>query len=241
MSLTKAIKFRHLISQLTQEECVEFLSKLVVNSHMDIVVTSLFRHFAKTNQINTINSFNETLSDIIQSRKEEQKAIVCGNIKICQWPYAIIGHTASFLDQCDYFRFSSSSRSIYLGCNSPNLLHKLNVSNFANYSRTNLQRFPSVNNLAIDPLQVPERTEFEVYDSPIFNQVTTLQLDACSQNNEWVEQLFARNIVNCNTVTRLNFNTNDFEMDRKALLNLLSRFPNLKHIKLRQLYVTGAG
>eukprot|EP01083_Nonionella_stella_P284350 967973_1 len=143
MSLTNAIKFRHLISQLTDEECVSFLSKLV-HLHLDIVVTSLFLHLAKTKQTNPLNSFNESLSDIIQSRKEKPKAISFNDMKMNQLPAAIIGHTASFLPQCDYLYFSSSSRSIYLGCNSPNLLHELNVYESEDYSCINLQRFPSV-------------------------------------------------------------------------------------------------
>eukprot|EP01083_Nonionella_stella_P302024 1039465_1 len=147
MSLPNAIKFRHLISQLTHEECVSFVSKLV-HSHLDIVVTSLFRHFAKTKQTNPLNSFNESLSDIIQSRKEKPKAISFNNIKMNQLPTTIIGITASFLPQCDYFNFSSSSRSIYLGCNSPNLLHDLNVNESEDYSCINLQRFTSVHSLA---------------------------------------------------------------------------------------------
>eukprot|EP01083_Nonionella_stella_P181140 647883_1 len=103
-----------------------FLSKLV-DSHMDIIVRSLFCHFVKANpnQLNQLNSFNESLSNIIQSRKEKPKAIPTRNIKLSQLPRAVIGHTASFLSQLDYVDFSMSNRSIYLGCNSPNLLYEL--------------------------------------------------------------------------------------------------------------------
>eukprot|EP01083_Nonionella_stella_P281501 957813_1 len=129
MSLTKAIKFQHLISQLTHEECIGFLSKLV-DSHMEIIVGSLFCHFVKANQnqINQLNSFNESLSNIIQSRKEKPKAISPRNMKLSQLPRAIIGHTASFLYHHDYIDFSMSNRCIYLGCNSPSLLHALDVT-----------------------------------------------------------------------------------------------------------------
>eukprot|EP01083_Nonionella_stella_P159720 521359_1 len=132
MSLTKAIKFQYLFSQLTHEECVGFLSKLV-DSHMNIIVRSLFHHFVKANQnqINQLSSFNESLSNIIQSRKEKPKAISPRNMKLSQLPRAIIGHTASFLGQWGYIDFSMSNRSIYLGCNSPNLLQALHLSDIA--------------------------------------------------------------------------------------------------------------
>eukprot|EP01083_Nonionella_stella_P046273 123871_1 len=92
--------------------------------------------------------------------------------------------------------------------------------------------------MAIDPREFTEE-----YDSPIFNQVTTLELDACCQYDSWVEQFFARNIVNCNTVTRLNCKyfgdeDGDEEMAGKEFLDLLSRFINLKHLKLQSVWVT---
>eukprot|EP01083_Nonionella_stella_P115796 343665_1 len=120
MSLAKVIEFRHLITQLTSEERVAFLSKLV-DSHMDIYIWSgLFHYFAQSNQLDEVNRFNRSLSDIIQSRKEKPKTISTRNIKLHQLPRAIVGYTASFLDQWDYIDFSMSNRSIYLGCNSPN-------------------------------------------------------------------------------------------------------------------------
>eukprot|EP01083_Nonionella_stella_P150753 480760_1 len=118
MSLTKAIEFRYLIMQLTHEERVGFLSKLA-QTHMDIILTTLFTHLVQTNQINEATHFNESLSNIINSRKEKPKAVPINNIQIHQLPRALIGHTASFLKQCDYITFSLSNRSIYLGCNSP--------------------------------------------------------------------------------------------------------------------------
>eukprot|EP01083_Nonionella_stella_P005720 16510_1 len=127
MSLTKAIRFRSLLSQLAHEECVGFLSKLV-DSHMDTLVTSLF-HVIKTNQSAPVSSFNESLCNIIESRDEKPQAVPVSlrNPKLAQFPIAIIGHIAPCLTQRNYFHFSSSSRSIYLGCNSPNRLHELSL------------------------------------------------------------------------------------------------------------------
>eukprot|EP01083_Nonionella_stella_P058028 152085_1 len=238
MSLRKAIKFRHLISQLTHEESVGFLSKMM-NSHMDIVVTFLFRHFAKTNQTNPVDSFNDSLSDIIQSRKEKPKAVSLRNPKLSQLPIAITGHIASFLTQQTYFQFSASSRSIYLGCNSPNLLHELNLIDVDDSSCINLELFPSVKSLSIDSLQAITLPRNANTDSPIVNQLTTLTLDASEsdENDGWVQQFLDRNIVNCNTVKTLkclNFADRQ-EMEGKTFLDLLNSFPNLKHLKLHHI------
>eukprot|EP01083_Nonionella_stella_P285395 971394_1 len=237
MSLTKAIKFQHLISQLTHEECVGFLSKLV-DSHMNIIVRSLFHHFVKANQnqINQLNSFNESLSNIIQSRKEKPKTISPRNMKLSQLPRAIIGHTASFLDQWDYLDFSMSNRCIYLGCNSPNLLYELNVEQITDYSSINLQSFTSVKTLHIDPSKA-----IEPQDSPIFNQITTLRLDANEQRG-WIEQFLNQKIIHHDTVTVLcceQFGDvgDDLDIKTNEFLKLLASFPNLNHIKMSNVFL----
>eukprot|EP01083_Nonionella_stella_P167231 561478_1 len=238
MSLTKVIEFRHLITQLTHGERVAFLSELV-ESRLDIVLSGLFHHFAQSNQINEVNHFNKSLSDIIQSRKVKPETVSTRNIKLHQFPTAIIGYTASFLNQLDYINFSMSNRSIYLGCNSPNLLHALDLTKISDYSSIDLASFPSVTNLQIDPSKVLSSQPF---DLPLFNQVMTLELASTKQRG-WVQQFLNQNIVNCGTVTTLNCEvcadvTADVEMKRNEFLTLLTQFPNLKHLTLSGVIVT---
>eukprot|EP01083_Nonionella_stella_P176341 616687_1 len=220
--------------QLTHEERVGFLSKLA-QTHMDIILTTLFTHLVQTNQINEATHFNESLSNIINSRKETPKAVPTNNIQIHQLPRALIGHTASFLKQCDYITFSLSNRSIYLGCNSPNLLHELDLFG-RDYSPFNLTAFPSVQILQIDPSRVIESPPNWSFDSPPFNQVNTLDLFA-NDSHGWVEQFLNLNIINYESVTTLqcldfgSLRPND-PMEGNEFLNLLTRFPNITNIKL---------
>eukprot|EP01083_Nonionella_stella_P143447 445950_1 len=155
MSLNKAIQFQHLISQLTDQERVYFLSKLI-GSHLDLLLTSLFHHLSKPNQINEANEFNASLSDIIQSRKEKPLPICARSIKLDQFPKAIIGYMASFLGQRHYNRFSLCNRAIYLGCNSPNTLQRLYLLKPEHYSSINLASFPSIKVFSIDPSKAIE-------------------------------------------------------------------------------------
>eukprot|EP01083_Nonionella_stella_P317454 1155976_1 len=108
MSLGKAIQFRHLITQLTHQERIEFLSGLV-GSHVDMILTCLFQHLSKSNQTDEIKGFNKELSDIIQSRKDKPAPLCMQNIKLDQFPRAIIGYMASFLHQPDYSHVSMSN------------------------------------------------------------------------------------------------------------------------------------
>eukprot|EP01083_Nonionella_stella_P185416 675978_1 len=239
MSLTKAIKFQYLFSQLTHEECVGFLSKLV-DSHMDIIVGSLFCHFVKANQnqINELNSFNESLSNIIQSRKEKPKAISPRNMTLSRLPRAIIGHTASFLEPYDYIDFSMSNRSIYLGCNSPNLLHALNVTDITDCLCIDLSSFPSIKTLSIDP------SEFNTYscNSPHLTQITTLSLLA-NKKVGWIEHFLNQKIIDYDTVrvlwcSQFGDLDNDLDMESNEFLKLLASFPNLNHIKMSNVFLT---
>eukprot|EP01083_Nonionella_stella_P247837 858834_1 len=239
MSLTKAIKFRHLSSKLTREERTRFLSQLV-HSHTDILLTSLFQHLAKPNHIGELNGFNNTLSDIIQSREEKPKPLCTTNIKIDQLPMTIIGYVASFLKQQCYCRFSTSNISIYLGCNSPNVLQKLCLNEAKHYSSTKLALFPSVKTLRIDPSKITESQQNMRFDSPNFNQVMTLAL-AAHYKCGWVRPFFNRNIVNCHHVTTLNcqfFGSIDDRMGRNEFLSLLKKFPNVTQLQLHSVEVT---
>eukprot|EP01083_Nonionella_stella_P111462 326908_1 len=240
MSLTKVIEFRHLITQLTHGERVAFLSELV-ESRLDIVLSGLFHHFAQSNQINEVNHFNKSLSDIIQSRKVKPETVSTRNIKLHQFPTAIIGYTASFLNQLDYINFSMSNRSIYLGCNSPNLLHALDLTKISDYSSIDLASFPSVTNLQIDPSKVLSSQPF---DLPLFNQVMTLELASTKQRG-WVQQFLNTNIIDCDTVTTLDCtycgspdHDNSANMSQNEFLSLLARFSNVMNLKLYCLSAT---
>eukprot|EP01083_Nonionella_stella_P043116 116374_1 len=235
MSLNKAIQFRHLISQLTHQERVGFLSNLI-DSCPDIIIISLFGHLSQSNQIEEVNAFNTELSDIIQSRKDKP-APLSQNIKLDQFPRAIIGYTASFLKQRDYIHFSMSNRSVYLGCSSPNTLQELKIDDIIDikdYPVIKAGTFPSIQTLAIDPSKSMH------FDSQSFNQVVSLRLTA-RRKRGWVQPFFERNIVGCDSVTTLDcvrFGCDTNKMDGNEFLSLLTKFPNLTHLKMRNVYLT---
>eukprot|EP01083_Nonionella_stella_P079375 217736_1 len=98
MSLTKAIHFRKLITQLTHKECIQFISTLP-ESHINRILTGLFEYLSQPNQIDLVTDFNQSLLSMIQSRTEKPKPLCTNNIKLHQLPRNIIGYTASFLIQ----------------------------------------------------------------------------------------------------------------------------------------------
>eukprot|EP01083_Nonionella_stella_P126711 383616_1 len=95
-----------------------------------------------------------------------------------QLPRALIGYTASFLPQMDYVKFAMSNRSIYLGCNSPNLLPELDLTIIEDCSSINLATFASVKTLSIELPNAIESTLNWNFDSPKFKQANTLKIYA---------------------------------------------------------------
>eukprot|EP01084_Bolivina_argentea_P300220 517604_1 len=133
MALTEAIRFRWLESQLSTNECHQFVNKLL-HQNRDIIAQALFKQILKdTNEHNGIE-INNIISKVIQSRQNKPKPIATQNIKLDQLPKRLIGVIASFCNQNDYFDFSFTNRFVYLGCNSPNLLQELDLNEINNYS-----------------------------------------------------------------------------------------------------------
>eukprot|EP01083_Nonionella_stella_P084711 234573_1 len=141
--LTQAIRFRHLITQLTSGECTQFLSTLA-HSHSNVILSALLQYVLRPNQIDEVPHFNELVSNIIRSREGKPKQLAPTDIKLHEFPRPVIGYVGSFLDQHDYIDFSMSNRSIYLGCNSPNVLQELSLRKVKDYSDVCFASFPSV-------------------------------------------------------------------------------------------------
>eukprot|EP01083_Nonionella_stella_P244512 850924_1 len=133
MSLIQAIRFHHLITQLTSTECNQFLSTLA-HSHSNVILSAFFQYVLQSNKTHEVARFNESLSNIIRSREEKPKQLAPTDIKLHEFPRPVIGYIASFLDQWDYIDFSMTNRSIYLGCNSPNVLQELSLLDVNDYS-----------------------------------------------------------------------------------------------------------
>eukprot|EP01083_Nonionella_stella_P244360 850569_1 len=240
MSLTKAIHFRKLITQLTHKECIQFISTLP-ESHINRILTGLFEYFSQSNQIDLVNDFNQSLLSMIQSRTEKPKPLCTNNIKLHELPRTIIGYTASFLDQSSYITFSLSNICVYLACNLPNTLQTLHLNRLKHYEHINLASFPSVKILRIDPMKAIKAGNMS-FDSPNFHQLTTLRLFTNNLKHGWVQSFLNQNIFNCDHVTALQ--CSDFEgpkMKGNEFLSLLTAFPNLTHMDLHETHVPWSG
>ena len=131
MSVVAGVRFRHLISQLTEQETKSFILQLDPN----LITKALFYyviHQSTTAAPDGKQTDDVTLmvSDVIQSRKPltTEKDIEDTKCKsLDTLPQRVIGKVASYLQEGSYKVLSYTNRAIYIGCNTPNLLQDLTV------------------------------------------------------------------------------------------------------------------
>lgn len=130
MTLSEAIRFRHLISQLNPSEQNNFLNNLI-HQHKDLVFKALFEYFRPSTEqnsfIDSINcNLNENICNIIRNREKKDSSI--SQTVLTKLTNALIGETASYLPPKDYVSFSRSNRIIYIATHQPNTLSTIKLS-----------------------------------------------------------------------------------------------------------------
>ena len=226
MSLKDPIKFRLLIDQLTKQEEHQFFLQLL-NESKNIIITSLFEHFVKN--IGKTQHFNNMISTIIRKRKPntESQQVQDANNKLDTIPTSLIGYMASFLKQPEYIDLSKVNRSVYLGCNSPNMLQELDLS-VDLYDKFRWNLCPSIKSLIFP---VPDFEDISIPKiTPIFNRLEYLFLGA--NDEKTMQQFMDNNFINFQNVTKLTCGSVDERISASIFTKWLSQFPKLKHLKL---------
>eukprot|EP01084_Bolivina_argentea_P220145 373149_1 len=238
--LSNAIKFRSLSHQLTKQEFKEFLNKMIDHNKTNLITTSFFNYFIKNNNCNDdLSDINSILSNIIQSRKQKPKLHSKTNMKLNQLPQSVIGYVGSFLDQIDYFDYEKTNRSIFIGCNSPNMLSMIRLRFLNNYSPINLSKYHNVKTLYI---HLPLFKQFSIPNNGqiIMHQLNELLLDA-QETDVNIEPFMSSNCFNFQNIKSLRLDRfggdiNDFNLD--TLYRLFTKFPNVENIEFINLFVS---
>eukprot|EP01083_Nonionella_stella_P054227 143204_1 len=207
--LCKALKFRALYEQLTPTE-----NKLFINNVMDangtVISAALFHLILSSYKYKDIDAdrLNNMVSDIIQLRKEKQEKIVTKDIN--GLPSALIGHTASFLPQSDYINLSACTRSLFIGCNTPNQMQELFLlrRKWKCYPIIDLSQFPSIKRLFIHLHQfekvlprLPRRDP--IVTTSVCRELTAIDLNGQRLTNEEIETFTEQEYINMDNVTDL--------------------------------------
>eukprot|EP01083_Nonionella_stella_P051507 136771_1 len=232
MSITvDAIRFRHLAAQLTAPETTQFICKLsTLNSN--ILSTALFHYITQlpSNREDDVDTITDLISNIILSRKKTPEAIPI--IQLNELPYALIAATASFLDQRDYSHLSECSRSLFIGCNAPNQMQRLDLLNITDYSNIILTRFPSIQTLNINLSKMDQLS----HHYPIaFSQLKFITLD--HGINSEIDTLMEDVLINTQNLSHLTHVTLCNMMSTSGLSQLLNHFQNMSYLRFHRCYM----
>eukprot|EP01083_Nonionella_stella_P240425 840505_1 len=239
MALCKAVQFRFLHAQLTKPERSQFLCTLQ-NINVDIIASALFHcimHGSPNNQPEA-EEMNTLMSNIILSRKkeEEQDKTVVGltdspNIKLDCMPKRLVGEISSFLSQSDYINLSKTNRFIFTGCNSPNQLQTLQLTEINNYSAINLELYPSVRQLSLN-MSIFNQLMPQIARPSVLNQLEFLLLSGAFQSDYDIDMFLNHNPIDTNNVTQLIYSGISRSFPIAKMVNILTKFHNIQHLGL---------
>ena len=128
--LVDSINFQILIERLDDDEFDTFLLELWGGNKRETVLQLLGPNI--TNKKISQKKLIGIASKIITERDVDLRGHsteLPGN-SIAETPSSVIGEIASFLDCTSYIAFSSTNRKMFVDCNSPNRLTKLDLSQF---------------------------------------------------------------------------------------------------------------
>eukprot|EP01083_Nonionella_stella_P112271 330055_1 len=153
-SMADVIKFRVLSSKLYSAEFNAFILEFIQECGRDILVTSLFNRFITNNTAQ--NGHHQPLTTcigimkhIMELRKHKPNTLSQTKIAIHSLSPDLIGETSSYLCHHDNIAFGEVNRAIYIGCNTPNTLRKLDLTAVNDYSVVSLRKYPHLQCLAI--------------------------------------------------------------------------------------------
>ena len=235
MSTTdKLVKFQYLVHKLTDSEVNQFSVSLVARLGRNAILSPFCNQFyvkpTKNNDITQIDCAMDIVNGIIMSRSKSISNHSSTKIKLDTLPTSIIGEIASYFYQKQYISFSQCNRSIYIGCNSPNTLRRLDLERIKDYSCIKLQKYSQLRELKV------KLSKFHQLSSSAngakLTHLKKLLLHGESQTNVDMEPLTG-NIIFKNIIhlTLQHFGSEQSNVSTSAFTNILSKFSNVEFLQ----------
>ena len=243
-SLTQAIKFRSLASQLTDTEFTTFVKEVISQYDRSIILTPIFNQFsqhipASPNQ-QMLDELIAIIKRIMTQRNPATKPGIVSDPKpvtMLSLSSALIGEIGSLLDQKSHMRFSRCSRDIYIGCECPCTLRSLSLLGTDTYDRVDFRRYAQIRSLQLDVNQFPQ---LQLPSTGIVcRSLSALTLrNGDGQHNPDLTSLLQCTAIDFTNITALGLENFPSKQRRQSgqhfpvesLLNLLSLFPNLQFL-----------
>eukprot|EP01083_Nonionella_stella_P135471 412113_1 len=230
-SLVQKIKLRVTLNELSTHEFSQFLLNL-----LDTVGRDWIEHkILNGNSIDGVSDsdVSQIASNILQQRKkqcteQDQKSTITIHALSTQ----LIGEIASYLIQSDYIQFEKANRSIFIGCNSPNTLHHLDLTS----STMNYPSVPFAKLLAIKSMTLP-CCQFDQlqYPQDIRNSLEELQLTGLFKNADTDLKAFLKQtLFSFDHIKTLRWTINDQTYRGKSLCDVLCKFKGIECLEFNE-------
>ena len=239
MSLPELVKFRDLADQLSQHETQQLLLHFS-ERHARLILSALFVHFQKNPESSqsVIGDMHRCISNIIETREKDntnEEDDDSGNPKrLYNLPRALIGVTASFLEQGEYAFFSRTCRSIYLGCNAPNQLQSFDVSHLTGDAFLDLRRFEFAKCFKFSPAQLARLTAH--IDGAALRHLERVVVDG--EQHFVIDSLVADEHIDMRNVTTLECRYLSGPQGTRQFARLFSKFPNVQYFHVYDIQMT---
>eukprot|EP01083_Nonionella_stella_P118658 354311_1 len=237
-SLDEVIRFRASVDKLTGTEFDQFILTLMQKCGRDIIITSLFTMFTseRNRSSQTLDTTLNIIKQIIESRKTKPKPANSYEITMQSLPSALIGNLASYLYFTDYESFQTVNRTVYIGCNTPNTLRRLDLSQINDYSQINLAKYLHLTHLSIT-LNAFNSFILPGNGETVCNRLQKMTLDGAKRSNADITHFITQNTININNVTYLRcnkFGVRQHHFSFDTFTRLLSKFSNIEYLSLNR-------
>ena len=225
----EAVRFRYLSNQLSKPEKQQFTTQLLSLSESNNLITkALFSHFIQhPNEATTVNNI---ISTIIRKREKIDDEPPPQH-RLDTIPKALIGHIASFTLQREYTRLSVANRSIYLGCNTPNMLQRLKLYQGHRCLNVKLQLYQSIRYFGFR-LEHFHKLSLSSITAHIFKHLDGIRISGKNGNNKIFNQFLENNFIDFSNITKLSCTRFSHHYDTDLFTKLLSKLPKLQFLSL---------
>ena len=252
-TLVSILRFKNLNAQLTEQEFDTFLSKtsriIGREKMLSMLCRSIFnplrsapaphRDEADVQTCNDVVEMTLITTDILQER--ESMSSSSHEPRLNGMPTNLIGEIASFLKQKEYAHFSLTNRKIFVHCYSPCKLQQLMLdkrmgTNFFNIS---FRKFSQIKHLEFELRQI---SQFNTANGAIFSdcrQVVTLHIIGFRATSAELDMLLNKSSPCFAQVRCLTLEEFDVDVNLNQLVQLLSKFESLVHLRLEMMHMPG--
>eukprot|EP01084_Bolivina_argentea_P001678 3101_1 len=242
------IRMRMLLDKLNDREYDQFLLSLTETfgkkQYISFIFGYFLQHFAKHDShhkgvqkvVNLVSNIIELRKDVKGNITQNELTLHTESLKIDTLPNEMIRKCASYLHVSEYLIFSQCNRRIYIATNSPCAIAFFPATDFPDYHKCNLNRFPLIQHLDIDARSFNKYMKLYPNIKPFRNLSTLrLQYDQVNDHDE-IKNIINSKCINLFQIERLQLEgcggLEDEPYDFNSFCFLLKQFVNLQYLSL---------